>query len=554
MVRYNSIDEIPPHIKNVLNRYFSNVGGDTFVITGLPHELTGGALARYSRAQTGMQLTTINEFLDEHGEPSQQRGTELMNRVLNAFGDDSVGELEGAHVGLENVSQLLTKLIEWPRIGGSPIEQSTRYVKYDQKDKDGKWRYLRPQEVIEAGRLTQFERVNDRAFELYSQAIAKLYEHFEREYPKDKHTIEVVKGTEKIKIGESELRSDEERKAFETSYKFTVRCAALDVGRCILPASTLTHLGVFGNGRYFTGLLNAMKSDELLEARERAGKLEAELNKTIPTFVKRNRENPQLAKINEKMRTFASTLFKDITPSDDSVTLVPRHSDLDEIVASALFPYTNISLSQILEKVSKLPESKKLEINKIYMGERNTRRDRTGRGTEAGYPITFDLVGGFAEYRDLQRHRMLTQQRQLIGTGLGFIMPEEIRIIGLETPVLELVDMMNELNRDIRKEENLHASQYATLFNHRMRFMMGMNLREFQHLAELRTQPAGHHSYRAMTMEMTKKLIQRDPWTKEFLGFVDFSDPNNKIARAKEQSKIAGKNLAKGVSSEGDLD
>ena len=501
-----------------------------------------------------MQLTTVNEFLDEEGQPSQRRGADLMDRVLNAFGDDSVGELEGAHVGIEDVSQLLTKLVELPRIGGSPIEQSTRYVKYDQKDKDGKWRYLRPQEVVQAGIITQFERVNDKAFELYSQAIANLYEHFEREYPKDKHTIEVFRGIEKIKIGESELISDEERKAFETSYKFAVRCAALDVGRCILPASTLTHLGIFGNGRYFTGLLTAMKSNELLEARERANKLEAELNKVIPTFIKRNRENPQLAKIDTEMRTLASELFRGITPRDDSVTLVSRHSDLDEIVASALFPYTNISLIQILESVSKLPESKKLEINKIYMGERNTRRDRTGRGTEAGYPITFDLVGGFAEYRDLQRHRMLTQQRQLIGTNLGFIMPEEIRIIELEKPVLELVDMMNELNRDMIREGKLHASQYATLFNHRMRFMMGMNLREFQHLAELRTQPAGHYSYRAMTMKMTEELLERSPWTKEFLGFVDFSDPNNRIARAQEQSRIAGRNLARGVSSEGDLD
>ena len=52
----------------------------------------------------------------------------------------------------------------------------------------------------------------------------------------------------------------------------------------------------------------------------------------------------------------------------------------------------------------------------------------------------------------------------------------------------------------------------------------------------------------------TRKLLERSPWTKEFLGFVDFSDPNNRIARAQEQSRIAGRNLARGVSSEGDLD
>src|SRR3989344_1923844 len=98
MTKYNSIEEVPEGLKVKLGEYFSNVGGNTFVIHGLPPELTGGALARYSRAKTGIQLTLLNEFLDENGNPSQQKGSELMDRVLNAFGDDSVGELEGTHV------------------------------------------------------------------------------------------------------------------------------------------------------------------------------------------------------------------------------------------------------------------------------------------------------------------------------------------------------------------------------------------------------------------------------------------------------------------------
>ena len=151
MAKYNSMGEVPDDIRSKLDNYFTNVGGTTFVIHGLPPELTGGALARYSRAKTGIQLTLLNEFLDENGNPSQQKGSELMDRVLNAFGDDSVGELEGTHVGLENISQLLTKEIEDRRIGGSPIEQSTRYVRYDEKDQQGKWSYLRQQELTEAG-------------------------------------------------------------------------------------------------------------------------------------------------------------------------------------------------------------------------------------------------------------------------------------------------------------------------------------------------------------------------------------------------------------------
>lgn len=553
MPKYNSMDEVPEEIKLKLGKYFTNVGGSTFVIHGLPSELTGGALARYSRAKTGIQLTLINEFLDENGDPSQQKGSELMDRVLNAFGDDSVGELEGTHVGLEDISQLLTKEIEDRRIGGSPIEQSTRYVVYDQKGAEGKWRFLRPKEVLESGLGEQYETANNKAFEVYAEGVKLLQEHFKKEFPRDRLTIEVKREGKAVKAYEQELSDHEEQRAFNIAYNFTIRCAALDVGRCVLPSSTLTHLGLYANGRFYTHLLNHLKSGKLAEANQRAEALEAELNKVIPTFIKRNKADPKKAEINRKMEELAAELFKGIIPVDDKVTLAPKMAYATEVVASCLFPYTNVSLLQIFKVVDLLPPDRKMEIIGAYTGNRESRRNRTGRGLEAGYPITFDLVGGFAEYRDLERHRMLTQQRQSLTADLGFIIPPEMIQVGLEEKVQEVEGMMRSLNSDLRKAGLKEAAQYATLFNHRIRFMLGMNLREMQHLAELRTQPAGHFSYRSMVQEMARKVEERDPWTKECLGYVNFSDPDNKISRANEQSKIAGKNLAAGIDGSMDL-
>ena len=554
MSKYLSIDEVPEELKAKLGKYFTNVGGSTFVIHGLPPELTGGALARYSRAKTGIQLIILNEFLDEHGKPSQQKGSELMDRVLNAFGDDSVGELEGTHVGLENISQLLTKEIEDRRIGGSPIEQSTRYVIYDEKDKQGKWRYLRPREITESGLEEQYEKVNNKAFEVYSEGVQLLQNYFKKELPRNQFQIEVEREGRKVKANESELQNDGERKAFSIAYNFTIRCAALDVGRCLLPSSTLTHLGVHGNGRYFSHLLSHLKSSELSEAQERAVELEVELNKVIPTYIKRNKSNPKKAEINRNMKQLSEGLFKNIKPHDDKVTLIPHTSYLHEVVASCLFSYTTVSLEQIELVLCQLPKEKKLKILQTYKGNRESRRDKNGRGLEAGYPLTFDLIGGFAEYRDLERHRILTQQRQSLTTDLGFIVPPEMVEVGLEEKVKEVEGMMRSLNQDLRRAGLGEAAQYATLFNHRIRFMMGMNLRAFQHLAELRTQPAGHYSYRSMVQEMVQKVEERDPWTKEFLGYVDFSDPDNKISRANEQARIAGKNLAAGIDGNTDLE
>ncbi len=553
MPRYQDLAAVPEELKQKLERYFTNVGGRTFVIRGLPAELTGGALARYSRAKTGIQLTLLNEFLDEDGEPSQQKGSALMDRVLNAFGDDSVGELEGVHVGLEDISQLLTKEIEDRRIGGSPIEQSTRYVVYDQKDQQGRWRYVRPQEIMESGFGERYQEINDKAFGVYAQSIKLLQDYFKKEFPRAQFQIDGERRSQKVKLFETKLETDDERKAFATAYNFTIRCAALDVGRCVLPSSTLTHLGLAGNGRFYTNLLIHLKSSPLAEARERAAELEAELQKVIPTFIKRNKADPKKADIDRRMTKLAVDLFGGMASTDAPVTLVPRAEYLEEVTASCLFPYTSISLSKILEALHGLSLEKKMEIVETYRGSRESRRDRTGRGLEAGYPFTFDLVGGFAEYRDLERHRMLTQQRQRLTTDLGFILPPEMEAVGLGKEVQEVESLMSSLNSDLRRAGLEQAAQYATLFNHRLRFLLGMNLRELQHLAELRTQPSGHFSYRGMVMEMARRVQERDPWTKELLGFVDFSDPGNKISRAREQARIAGKNSAKGVAGDFDL-
>jgi hypothetical protein len=249
------------------------------------------------------------------------------------------------------------------------------------------------------------------------------------------------------------------------------------------------------------------------------------------------------------MRELVARALPKVEPTADFVTLVEKGAYIDEVVASILFPYATVSLPQLIAQVRALTQEEKDAIITEYVGKREHRRDRTGRGLEAGYPLMFDLVGGFAEYRDLERHRMLTQQRQLLSCDLGFIMPSEVIEVGMEALVLEVVNGMEALNAKLKAAGLTTASQYATLFNHRIRFMFGMNMREFQHMSELRTQPAGHFSYRRMLMEMSRQVKKRHPWSEKVLGFVDYSDPGNKIARAKEQSKIAGKNLASGIDS-----
>ncbi len=557
MAKYNSLDEVPADLISKLSTYFSTPTGDTFVIKNLPPELTGGLLARYSRAPYSLRLTLLNEFLDESGNPSAQKGSELMDRVLNAFGDDSVGELEGAHVGFERVSQLLTKVIEDKRIGGSPIEQSTRYVRYDQRDKQGNWPYLRPQGIREAGFLPQFESLCDSAFDIYSRAVPLISEIFKRQLPESEFEIEVERDSRKTKVKKSDLKSDIEAKAFKTAYAFTIRCAALDVSRCVLPASTLTQLGLYGNGRYFANLITALKSSNLYEAQSKGNDLEEQLKTHIPTFIKRAKADPRKEERDNDMYLLASNLINSskIPEAENAkVTLLLPRDIETAFLCDTLFPYTNLSVNQINHIVTRLHPEEKTKIIETYVGVRDSRRNRTGRAAETGYPFTFEIVGGFAEYRDLERHRMMTQQRQLLTTKLGFEIPFEIAEVGLTSEVEDLIGKSNEIYTTLNIAELRGEAQYATLFNHQIRFMMGMNLRELQHLTELRSQPAGHFSYRAVAQEMARQAITSNPWIAPMLNHINYSDPGNKIARAKEQGRIAGKNLKTGVDGAQDLE
>jgi acetyl-CoA acetyltransferase family protein len=208
------------------------------------------------------------------------------------------------------------------------------------------------------------------------------------------------------------------------------------------------------------------------------------------------------------------------------------------MLSAIIFPYVQHPTKQIRRVVRSLPEDQRQEIFNTYIGDRKSKRDRPGRGLEYGYPIQFDIIAGFAEYRDLQRHRMLTQQRQDMGVLLGYTIPEEIQEIGKGEVVQECFErseaLYNELNRAGFRQE----AQYASLFNHLIRWNMGMNLRELGHFTELRTQKAGHPKYRRICQTVSKLYLKRHPEMAPVLKFVDHNDYDQGITRA-EQDRYA---------------
>jgi thymidylate synthase ThyX len=142
---------------------------------------------------------------------------------------------------------------------------------------------------------------------------------------------------------------------------------------------------------------------------------------------------------------------------------------------------------------------------------------------------------------------MLTQQRQDLGVLLGYSIPEEILEIGKEEIVLECFQRTEDLHNDLKRANMAQEAQYATLFNHFIRWNMGMNLREIGHFTELRTQKAGHPKYRRTAQLMAKLYLKRHPEMEPVFKFVDHNDYDGGITRAEQEARTARKSLAAGV-------
>ena len=137
----------------ILKQFVTNTDSNIFVLRNLPEVIKGALFSRYSRSMLGLRSLLLKDFIlneetnfeqiasapNDHDDQVMaiQKAQNFYDRILDGYGDDSIGELGGAHLAVENISMLAAKEIEDGRIGGSPLEKSTRYIYFDQKNE---WR------------------------------------------------------------------------------------------------------------------------------------------------------------------------------------------------------------------------------------------------------------------------------------------------------------------------------------------------------------------------------------------------------------------------------
>jgi thymidylate synthase ThyX len=483
----------------VLRPYFTNLDQPVFALVNLPEVVKGALFARYSRTHKSLRRLFLDEFvsdLDLTGDLTVdatvglRRAEELYERVFFEYGDDSVAQLGGVHLACEQASNLLTKILEWGRLMAY-LEQSTRYIPYDAK-LGGRFRYYRDAAVLADRDLAwRYIADLDAQFDTYRAMLPILTEWARERYPKDPADSHFV-------------------------YKQTIRAKACDAARGILPAATLSNVGIYGTGQAFEALLLRMRAHPLPEARGYASMMLEELRKVIPSFLTRvDREDrgiawsAYLADTRGDTAEIVAQLFGDADAEPrPSVTLTDFDPDAeDKLLAAICYPHTHLPEDQVAARVRGLSHEERVALLRAYVGDRRNRRHKPGRAFErVGY--RFDVLADYGAFRDLQRHRMLTIEWQRLSAEHGYEVPEPIVEAGLETAFDDAMERSASLY-DALVERYPEQAPYAVSLAYRVRFVMQMNAREAMHLLELRTAPAGHPAYRRVGQEMHRLIEEQ---------------------------------------------
>jgi thymidylate synthase ThyX len=524
----------------VLRRYVTNLHGPVFALVNLPEVVKGALFARYSRSAKSLRRLFLDEFvgdLDVSGDASVdatvglKRAEELYERVFFEYGDDSVAQLGGVHLACEQASNLLTKILEWGRLMAY-LEQSTRYIAYDARLSTGHYRYRRDPAVLDSPLGARYVGDMDRMFDTYAALLPEMQTWIARRFPQGPADPDFV-------------------------YRQSVRAKALDALRGLLPAASLSNVGIYGTGQAYEQLLLRMRAHPLPEARSYAEMMLDELNKVIPSFLQRI-DRPErggawvdyLAETRRRTDEVVHRLWSDRdpdVPADRRGPPVVRLLDWDpegedKVLAAMCFASSSLSEADLERRVRLLGTDERAALVRAYVGERGNRRHRPGRAFERT-AYRFEVVSDYGAFRDLQRHRMLTMEWQALHPGLGYEIPDEVGEAGMTGPFEASLARCADLYEALEPQFPEQAP-YALSLAFRLRYVMQMNAREAMHVIELRSGPQGHAAYRQIAQHMHRLIAEQagHRLLADAMEFVDYSDPG--LERLEAERRAAGRRAA----------
>jgi len=510
--------------------HFTNLDRPVFGLVGLPETVKGALFARYSRYQGTLRRLYLDEFAQDaaagaafDGEEGE-RARKLYERIFLGYGDDSVAQLGGAHIAAEYVSNVMTKVLQRGRLA-SYLEQSTRYIPYDVPiEGTGGYRYW-----SDAGVGPEYRRAMDLVFDTYSRLLPRVEAWAADRFP----------------------RGDDESDA---AHARAIRAKALDLLRGLLPAASLSHMGIFASGQAYEQMILRLMASPLPEARDYGGMILSELKAMMPSFVARierpDRGGEWVAYLEQRRDAadrWAGRLGLDRARGGEgevgpSVRLLDVQGSEDELLSALLYESAAVSESESRTALSALAPGERAQMLSELVGERANRRHRPGRGLEA-LRYRFEVVSDYGAFRDLQRHRLLTVQWQTLTPDLGAGVPGELDDAGLGDDFRRALDVSATEFHRLADAGMAQLAPYALCLGFRIRYVLDMNAREAMHLIELRSGREGHPGYRAVAHELHAQIAAVHPAVAASMTHVD-TDTEPRLERILSEIRTQARQTA----------
>ena len=435
-----------------------------------PRDLTEEQIA-VTFAMTSRRPEPFDEIAQQ---VSAERASDFNERWVVGYGHSSVAEHAVLHLAVENISRLACDALEDNRLA-SYTEKSSRYQVMDPDS------FHVPSELDTQSALrAEYIYICRELFAAYTRIVNGIMSHLRSFTPR--------------RDGES-----------DSAYTLRLRRQATDAARAILPASTLTNVGVTANARTLEHAISKLMSSELTEERDVGAELREQGQSITPTLVKYADHKPYLA----GLRRIGSTAVEpapNTTPV--SVRLLEYDGDSTQKLAAALLFRKGGDYERALAMSDAMSETELVEIIDDAV---------RGIGPHDAPPREFELVGYTFEFifdygalREFRRHRMQTYLGQPLTVANGYDIPYLIASAGLSDVFGEAISQSERLYAALAGE-NLALAQYAVSHAHYQRVVSRMNLRECYHLFKLRTSRQAHRSIREPVSEAMRLAVAAQP-------------------------------------------
>ena len=411
------------------------------------------------------------EPFDEIAEQvSQEKAADFHERWVLGYGHASVAEHAVVHLAVENVSRLACDALEDNRLA-SYTEKSSRY-----QVMPAGYYYVPPELEQRPPLKQEYVAACDGLFRCYVRLIDGCMAH---------------------------LRQTHEQGVSERDgiYNLRLRRIATDDCRAVLPAATLTNVGVTANARSLEHAISKLLSSGLLEENELGLEVREQARNITPTLIKYAERNEYLAEAASRRQESAERLGENVVdaPKDTQgrapeVRLVHWDTDAeDKLVAALLYGGARQSYDEIRRTAQGLSGDERQAI---------IERSLSGLGPHDPPPrelevvdYTFEYLMDYGAYREFKRHRMQSYFPQLATVAHGYRVPPVVQEAGMAGVFDEAIGLAEEAFWKVSEFSPLVA-QYLVTHAHNRRVLSKLNLRECYHLFKLRTSPQAHASIR----------------------------------------------------------